>query len=337
VGNRAGSSDKDRPPAPGHPLGNYRQHVTFGCGTGVAYGLGAYFFGQIHWVYGIVATLLSTVGGMLPDLDSDSGTEMRGFTGLMGVLVAVGVWHRLAILDPVPAFEYHLLAVVVAYVLVRHFIRRVVAGLTKHRGMSHSFPTCALWGTIALHFYPSDIPIIKLMMAFALMAGFFSHLLLDEVCSVDLRGARVNKAFGTAMKFWSKSIASTLVVYAMLSYSTYTLIDQWPDTPLNFGTRVDAPLWRFHQDEDKGQAGEKTLAIKPPAAGRSPQRPAHPPHSPTFLGPSAASPRPARPARAPTAGPELSPGSATTPAHFGAAGGLKSRILDRIRPSDGRP
>ena len=35
-------------------------------------------------------------------------------------------------------------------------------------------------------------------MALAVMIGFFSHLLLDEICSVDLKGARVNKAFGTA-------------------------------------------------------------------------------------------------------------------------------------------
>ncbi|WZO99103.1 metal-dependent hydrolase [Isosphaeraceae bacterium EP7] len=326
-------------------MGNYRQHVTFGCGTGIVYGLGAYFFGQIHWIYGIVATLLSTLGGMLPDLDSDSGSAMRGFTGLMGVIVAIGVWHRLAIMEPVPAFEYHLLAVIIAYVCVRHFLQRIVAGLTKHRGMSHSFPTCALWGTISLHFYPTDKPIIKVMMAIALMAGFFSHLLLDEICSVDLRGARVNKAFGTAMKFWSKSIMSTLVVYAMLSYSTYTLIEQWPEEPLNFGTRVDAPLWRFHKQDDGGHAAEKTLAATPPgpapgpapAKARTPPRLAQSTPTPSRTTPAPAPKRPGRTPQTPAARPERVLDPAATPARIGAAGGLKSRILDPIRPSDGRP
>ena len=52
------------------------------------------------------------------------------------------------------------------------------------------------------------------MMAVAVMVGFFSHLLLDEICSVDLRGARVNKAFGTAIKFWAPSPWTTLGMYA---------------------------------------------------------------------------------------------------------------------------
>ena len=48
------------------------------------------------------------------------------------------------------------------------------------------------------------------------MVGFFSHLLLDEICSVDLKGARVNKAFGTAIKLWAPSAWSTLAMYGLL-------------------------------------------------------------------------------------------------------------------------
>ncbi|MGE3819464.1 MAG: hypothetical protein AB7I30_08515, partial [Isosphaeraceae bacterium] len=73
-----------------------------------------------------------------------------------------------------------------------------------------------------------DDPVLRAFMAIAVMLGFFSHLLLDEFCSVDLRGARVNKAFGTAIKLWSPSPWSTLATYAVLGYLAKLVIDDWP-------------------------------------------------------------------------------------------------------------
>src|SRR5262249_61224682 len=115
-------------------VGNYRQHITFAGALGVVYGWAAYVLAGIHWMYGTVAALLATLSGLLPDLDSDSGVELKGFTGILGVLVAVAVWQELANLRPEPAFEFHLWAVVVAYILVRHGLRRIMSRLTVHRG-----------------------------------------------------------------------------------------------------------------------------------------------------------------------------------------------------------
>src|SRR5512142_2168493 len=105
-------------------MGNYRQHITFAGLLGVVYAWAAFFLAGIHWLYGSVAALFVTLSGLLPDLDSDSGVELKGFTGILGVLAAVGVWQAIADLDPEPAFEFHLWAVVCAYVLVRHGLRR---------------------------------------------------------------------------------------------------------------------------------------------------------------------------------------------------------------------
>ena len=63
------------------------------------------------------------------------------------------------------------------------------------------------------------------------MVGFFSHLLLDEICSVDLKGARVNKAFGTAIKLWAPSPWTTLAMYGLLSYLAWMAIQRWPIGP----------------------------------------------------------------------------------------------------------
>lgn len=222
-------------------MGNYRQHITFAGFLGVAYAWAAFLLAGIHWLYGSVAALLATLGGLLPDLDSDSGVELKGFTGILGVLAAVAVWEETSGLRPPPIFEFHLWAAVLAYLLVRHGLRRIMSHLTVHRGISHSVPTCAVWGALTYLHYPSDWPQVRILMGVAVMLGFFSHLLLDEICSVDLRGARVNKAFGTAIKFWAPSPWTTLAMYLLLSYLSWCIIQQWPEDPNELARRVPAP------------------------------------------------------------------------------------------------
>lgn len=215
-------------------MGNYRQHITFAWILGVFYSIGASLLLGVHWFYGTVATLLTTISGLLPDLDSDSGVEMKGFTGILGVLAAVSVWEAVGSMKPPPTFEVHLWAMVLAYVAVRHGLRRVISRLAKHRGISHSLPTCGVWGLATYLYYPSKYHGLRVLMAVAVMVGFFSHLLLDEMCSVDLKGARVNKAFGTAIKLWAPSAWTTLGMYAVLSYLAWITIQRWPESPTAF-------------------------------------------------------------------------------------------------------
>lgn len=215
-------------------MGNYRQHLTFAGVLGMVYAWAAFVVGGVHWLYGSVAALLTTISGLLPDLDSDSGVEMKGFTGVLGVLVAVAVWQGMGRVHPEPAFEFHLWAVVCAYIGVRHVLRKALGRLTMHRGISHSMPTCAVWGALTYLYYPTDYHLLRLTMAVAVMLGFFSHLLLDEICSVDLQGARLNKAFGTAIKFWAPSPWTTVGMYAVLSYLSWRVIQVWPEGPFTY-------------------------------------------------------------------------------------------------------
>lgn len=222
-------------------MGSYRQHVGVASFLGVGYAWTLYALAGLHWVYGSVAALLATLGGLMPDLDSKTGVQMRGFTGLLGVVAAIAVWQHTTDLDPPLGFEIHLWLVLLTYVLVRHALRRFLGYLTVHRGMSHSVPSCLVWGCLTYLYYPTSSHPLRVAMAMAVILGFFSHLVLDEVCSVDLAGARVNKAFGTALKFWAHSPWSTLAVYALLAFLAWRVIEVWPDDPGAIAERVPPP------------------------------------------------------------------------------------------------
>jgi hypothetical protein len=123
------------------------------------------------------------------------------------------------------------LAAGAAYVAIRYGLRNVFRHLTVHRGMFHSIPAMLLAGLAVYHLHFDPHPGARHFLAGGVMVGFLSHLVLDEVCSVDLRGARVNKAFGSALKLWGSSPGPTLAIYALAIYLGWQVLRSWPGGP----------------------------------------------------------------------------------------------------------
>ena len=60
-----------------------------------------------------------------------------------------------------------------------------------------------------------------------LIIGFMSHLLLDEIYSVDVRGVRLKKSFGTALKFVSfDKPQKTVFTYMLLFVLGYLILSE---------------------------------------------------------------------------------------------------------------
>jgi membrane-bound metal-dependent hydrolase YbcI (DUF457 family) len=91
--------------------------------------------------------------------------------------------------------------------------------MTVHRGMFHSIPAMLIAGLVVFLAYHSENDFTRLALAVGTMLGFLSHLVLDELCSVDFMGVTVtlNKFAGSALKFVSPSWMATLVCYACLA------------------------------------------------------------------------------------------------------------------------
>ena len=197
-------------------MASYRGHLAFSASLGFVYGGMAANQLEFDHPTAIVGTLLTTVGGLLPDLDSDSGVPVRELFGLAAVLVPALLWRRLMNANFSDEELFVFLACV--YVLIRYVVSHVFRRVTVHRGMYHSIPAMLIAGLIVYLSYQHPSMRTRLFLSVGVMIGFLSHLMLDELCSVDFSGLtiKLNKYAGSAVKFFSPSIIGTLITYLIL-------------------------------------------------------------------------------------------------------------------------
>jgi hypothetical protein len=100
---------------------------------------------------------------------------------------------------------------------------------------------CAIFAAIAYLIYPSHNHVLRVWMAGAITVGCLTHLVLDECFSVDLRGQRLKRSFGTAVKLWAPSLFSTVASYLVLFYLSRIVLNVWPDRPLLESMREPVP------------------------------------------------------------------------------------------------
>ena len=208
-------------------MANFQTHITTSGLLGVAVGAAGAWYCQYDWGTALLAGGLTTIGGMLPDLDSDSGRPVRELFGLAGVLVPLLLTERLRRLGLTP--EQLLVLLAAAYLFVRYGVSALFKRITVHRGMYHSIPAMLIAGLAVFlmhcpdHLIGGDELRKRLYFAGGTMIGFLSHLVLDEIYAVDLRGLipKLNQFAGSALKLRSDSWIATGLTYAILGTMSY--------------------------------------------------------------------------------------------------------------------
>jgi hypothetical protein len=204
-------------------MASYRGHVAFSSCLGAAYGCVAAWYGQMDWGPVFLGAGFTTLGGLLPDLDSEHSMPVRELFGLAAVVMPFLLVRR--VMQQGLSEEQTLVILCGIYLLVRYGARALLARLTVHRGMFHSIPAMLISGLLLLLVYQSPLVLVRLYLAGGIMLGYFSHLLLDELCAVDLLGANLplKKHTGGPLKFFSPSLPATVMTYALLAWLLYLL------------------------------------------------------------------------------------------------------------------
>jgi membrane-bound metal-dependent hydrolase YbcI (DUF457 family) len=202
-------------------MASYRGHLMFSSALGSAYGAAAVLHWHMDWGPACLGAAITAVGGLLPDLDSDSSVPVREVFGLAATLAPLILIQRVENLGF--SFEQTLVVLCGVYVLIRYGLRLLFGKLTVHRGMFHSIPAMMILGLLVLLGYHSPNAQTRLYLAGGAMLGFLSHLVLDQLYDVNLLGAKFHpkQPVGGPLKLISPSWTATLGAYALLAGLAY--------------------------------------------------------------------------------------------------------------------
>jgi hypothetical protein len=197
-------------------MAGFKTHITFSTILGAGYGAGAYFGYQVPWPSCVLAGGLCGVSGMLPDLDSGPGRPLHESMAFAAAVVPVMLIHYLQKME----LSHELIILICAglYLLIRFGGAALLKFFTEHRGMFHSLPAAAIFGEIA-YLLASGDNTIRLYKAGAVVLGYMSHLVLDEIYSFEWSHGRVHlkSSFGTALKIFGHGWWPNITTYVKLA------------------------------------------------------------------------------------------------------------------------
>jgi membrane-bound metal-dependent hydrolase YbcI (DUF457 family) len=197
-------------------MADFKSHITFSSVIGVGYGVAGHFYFNMPLETSLLGAGLCSVSGMLPDLDSDSGTPVREMSTFAAAVIPMLMLPRFETLAC--CHEMMVLMAALCYCAIRFGAVELFKRYTVHRGMWHSIPACVVCGLLTFLIVADQHLEVRFFKAGAVMLGFFSHLLLDEIWSVNVRVGRINvkRSFGTAIKFFGKDSWGNYSVYGKL-------------------------------------------------------------------------------------------------------------------------
>ena len=193
----------------------FKIHITGSTIVGVAYGAGAWYLGGIPPETCVLAAGLCSVSGMLPDLDSGPVVPLRESCAFAAAVVPMLMIHRFHQMGF--PLETMILVGAAIYLTIRFGVSTLLKRFAIHRGMFHSLPAALIAGEIAFLAFSSEQPLYRYFICSAVVVGFLSHLILDEIWSVKLGmfGPSFKKSFGTALKFAGPTLWSNVLTYVL--------------------------------------------------------------------------------------------------------------------------
>ena len=182
----------------------------------------------------IVVLLMSLIGTMAPDLDSDSSIPIRIVFKVLSLFFPLLILFAVA--QDMTLFEIFITWGIATIALHLIFFRLFLV-LTKHRRVFHSVPMAILMSQLVSYsFYiglNEDILFSTIVGGFFLF-GFLIHLLLDELISLNLLGLHFKQSLGSAFKIIDKNnLIGTGMLYLFIALM-FLLMPNLEDVRISF-------------------------------------------------------------------------------------------------------
>jgi len=199
-------------------MAGFKAHLAGGIASGAGISLIGFYLRGLSLTQAGAIFVVGSVGGLLPDLDSDTGKPLSFLFHLVSVLIpSVLLIEAIQIGGESPEFLICYFAI--SYLFINYLVCAIIKKITVHRGMMHSIPFALVCGGIGyLLFLPSGKQ-FAMLAGLAVFLGCFVHLVLDELSSFKLKFGFIpipKKSSGSAFKLKSDSLGVTLFTYLIL-------------------------------------------------------------------------------------------------------------------------
>lgn len=180
----------------------------------------------------VAVTAAGVLGSVLPDIDlKDSRPSRAMFSGLAAFFSFIALF---LFVEKVSIAELWLIALAV-FLGIKYVAHFIFHRMSYHRGIYHSILAAAffafLTAAVYKHLLGRHEGVCWLAAAF-MFVGYMTHLILDEIYSVDVMDTRIKASFGTAVKLFdyrklghSAAMAAATAGVFFLTPPTKTFVD----------------------------------------------------------------------------------------------------------------
>lgn len=169
----------------------------------------------------MAVTLAGVVGSFLPDIDLKdsraSGILFSGFAFFFAFCVMFLNASAFSILE---------LWIIVAgvFLFVRYGLEALFHRFSYHRGVWHSLVAALFFAfvtAIVFHYVLDKHPGVAWLAGGFMFVGYITHLILDELYSVDLMDRRIKRSFGSALKLIDHRHLGDSAIVAILAVTAF--------------------------------------------------------------------------------------------------------------------
>jgi len=203
-------------------MANYKQHLQFGIISSTIGSLVGYFAFQLTPIESGAALTIGVLASLAPDFDHPISTPGDLLCTWLGIIVPVGICLKFSDTQKLQ-LEHWITGLAIGYFFIKNFTSFLLDKLTVHRGMFHSLPAIFICGECIFLFFGHLSIQPRLTITIIAMSGYLTHLLADEIYSVDWNGKEISlkKSAGTALDLGSITKFPTWVCYFLLGLLSY--------------------------------------------------------------------------------------------------------------------
>ena len=175
----------------------------------------------------IAVTLAGVIGSVLPDIDLKESRPSRAMFAGLGIFFSFAVLFTCANRYSIVELWMLWLGTLVG---VRYGLHALFHRISVHRGIWHSLLALvfvSLIATLVFKYVLNEYDGIAWLAGGFMGIGFLTHLILDEIYSVDVMDTRLKASFGTALKLadfhrMGDTLAMTICTAGLIAISPPT-------------------------------------------------------------------------------------------------------------------